>query len=362
MKLKKFFQSLFKKFFQRLFEILYGHIKLNKTKSFKYKKFKIESIYYKNRYHLNEVLYSVPNARIYTDLVEHVAIIQDNELVQNVSFQQVNSILRDESYNKVLSNGTPRLLKKFNGNILSLVQGASGNNYFHFLFDIVTKIVLANTLISNNEIDYFYLPGKKKWQTDILSELNIDKKKIIDSNKYRHIKARNILALEHPWYKKGLIQEGVNNIPEWIVLYLRERFIDKCKKFENCEYIFIDRSDSVFNRCKLINNKEIIDLLENKGFKSYRVSELSFFEQIYLFNKAKVIIGPHGAAFSNLIFSNKKLKLFEIIPSDHLSFKCKRFSQILGFEYNRINLDRIKHESGDMLLDQKTLAKILNSV
>ena len=159
-----------------------------------------------------------------------------------------------------------------------------------------------------------------------------------------------------------MIQEGVNNIPEWIVLFLRERFINKAKKFDNCEYIFIDRSDSDFNRCKLVNNKEIIEILEKKGFKSYKVSELSFFEQIYLVKKAKVIIGPHGAAFSNLIFSNKDLKLFEIIPSDHLSLKCKRFSNILGFEYNRFNLERIDDADGDMFLDKKTLTKILSSV
>ena len=79
-----------------------------------------------------------------------------------------------------------------------------------------------------------------------------------------------------------------------------------------------------------------------------------------LFNKAKVIIGPHGAAFSNLIFSKKELKLFEIIPSDHLSLKCKRFSNILGFEYNRFNLERIDQVGGDMFLDKKTLTKILN--
>ena len=362
MKFKKFFQNLFKKFFQSLFKILYGNIKFTKNKSYNYRKYKIETISYKNKYHVNEFLYSIPNSRIYTDTVEHVAIIQNNELVHNVSFQQVNSILRDETYNKVLTDGTPRLLKNFEGNILSLVQGASGNNYFHFLFDIVIKIVLANTIIPNNEINHYYLPGKKKWQIDILSELDINQNKIIDSNEYRHLKANNILALEHPWYKKGLIQEGVNNIPEWIVLFLRERFINKAKKFDNCEYIFIDRSDSDFNRCKLVNNNEIIEILEKKGFKSYKVSELSFFEQIYLFKKAKVIIGPHGAAFSNLIFSNKDLKLFEIIPSDHLSLKCKRFSNILGFEYNRFNLERIDEADGDMFLDKKTLTKILSSV
>ena len=49
------------------------------------------------------------------------------------------------------------LIKNFDGTMLSLVQGASGNNYFHFLFDIITKLKLC-ALISFNEIDFFYVP------------------------------------------------------------------------------------------------------------------------------------------------------------------------------------------------------------
>ena len=253
-------------------------------------------------------------------------------------------------------------MKKFEGNVLSLVQGGSGNNYFHFLFDIIIKIELCRNIIPLEKIDYFYMYGKEKWQLDILKVLDINEDKLIDSYKFRHIKGSNIIALEHPWYNKGLFQEGVNNLPNWIILFLRDRFINNAKKFNNSEYIYIDRSDSVFNRCKLINNDEIIHILAKNGFKSYKVSELNFYEQIYLFNKAKVIIGPHGAAFSNLIFSNKNLKLFEIIPSDHLSLKCKNFSNVLGFKYNRFMLDRVANKNGDMILDKEKLELILNSI
>ena len=99
--------------------------------------------------------------------------------------------------------------------------------------------------------DYFYVPNLSNWQKKILSLFGISETKLIDSNKYRHIKARNVLALEHPWYKKGLIQEGVNNIPEWIVLFLRERFINKAKKFKIKNYdiyvvIFITGTLSIY--------------------------------------------------------------------------------------------------------------------
>ena len=83
-------------------------------------------------------------------------------------------------------------------------------------------------------------------------------------------------------------------------------------KFNCNDKIFIDRSESQFKHCQFQNNKEIITFLNSKGFTSYKIGQLDFFEQIYLFNNAKIIIGPHGAAFSNIIFCKPKTKIIEL--------------------------------------------------
>ena len=125
MRIKKIFQNIFKKTFQLLFILLYG--KIIKDKNQQKINYKIEKI------NTNNSLYEIKNGRVYTDLVEHVAIIKDNFLLPNISYQQVHGDFKSIDFNKTLITGTPRILKKFEGNILSLVQGASGNNYFHFL-------------------------------------------------------------------------------------------------------------------------------------------------------------------------------------------------------------------------------------
>lgn len=352
MKIKKVFQNIFKKTFQFLFILLYGKIiKNQKQKKINYKKEKIST---------NNYLYEIKNGRVYTDLVEHVAIIKDNFILPEISYQQVHGEFKNIDFNKTLITGTPRLLKKFNGNVLSLVQGASGNNYFHFLFDVITKIKLCEQNINLGQIDFFYLPGITNWQKKILSVFKIYEERMINSHQYRHIQADTLFALEHPWYKKSFVQNEINEIPDWIIYFLREKFLSYEKKFNSNDKIFIDRSDSIFNHCKLINNNEIIKFLLNIGFSSYKVSELDFFEQIYLFHNAKMIIGPHGAAFSNLIFSNPGLKIIEIIPENHPSMKCKKFSEILNFDYKRIELPQIdKHKDGDMFLKIDDIEKLI---
>ena len=366
MKVNKFFQKCFKKVFQKIYILFYGEIKeFKKFDKYAFKVTKIENIFLnKNKYNLNNHIYEIPNGRVYTDTVEHVAIIQDNIIIPKISYQQIAGELKEERFNKVFSTGTPRLLKNVDGTMLSLVQGASGNNYFHFLFDIITKLKLCEQKISLDKIDFFYVPNDFDWQKKIFLIFGIGAKKLINSKTYRHVKAKNIIAIDHPWYQNGYVQNEVENIPEWIIFWLREKFLNLSKRFECSKKIFIDRSESKFNHCKLTNNNEIIEYLSTKGFESYQVGRLDFFEQIYLFNNAEIIIGPHGAAFTNLVFSNPGTNLIEIIPEDHPNKKCERFSKILNIKYTRFKKPRLKNSdaSGDMKVEIYELENILKNI
>ena len=367
MKVRKIFQKYFKEFFIKIFFLIYGRIvPLYEYDNHDYKITKIKKIILDDNTHydLPNCIYEIFNGRIYTDFVEHVAIIKKNKILRNISYQQIKGELKDVEFNKAVYSGTPRFIKYFDGTMLSLVQGASGNNYFHFLFDVVTKLKLCSQIIPLDKIDFFYVPGKLHWQIKILNLFGIHEKKLIDSHIYRHVKAKNIIAVDHPWYQKGNVQDEIVNLPTWSILWLREKFLKYSKKFQCANKIFIDRSDSKFNHCKLVNNDEVMEYLLSQGYKSYKVGELDFFEQIYLFSSAKIIIGPHGAAFTNIIFSKSGTNIVEIIPEDHPSKKCERISKILNLKYKRMNQARIfnREGSGDMLVKIDALHKILQQI
>ena len=63
---------------------------------------------------------------------------------------------------------------------------------------------------------------------------------------------------------------------------------------------------------------------------------LSFKKQIYLFKNASVVLGAHGAAFTNIVYCRPGTKIIEIIPSNHPNRKCERVSKILKLKYFRI--------------------------
>ena len=367
MKFKKYLQRLFKKVFQKLFFVLYGKIhNLKKLPQNKFIKYNLDCIKLDaGNFTLDNNIHKIINGRVYTDTVEHVAIIKDNILLHDISYQQIDGELKNSEFNKVLVTGTPRLIKKINGTVLSLVQGVSGENYFHFLFDIITKLKMCEQVITLDKIDFFYVSGNIEWQDKIFSLFDIKKNQLINSKIHRHISAPKLIALDHPWYHSGYVQNEVANLPEWIIFWLRERFIPLSKKFDCNNKIFIDRSDSKFEHCQFQNNDEIIKFLSTKGFTSYKISELDFLEQIYLFSNAKTIIGPHGAAFSNIVFCNPAANIVEILPETHNSKKCERLSSVLRLNYTKIFTPKVntnKKQFGDINFDINKMRQIIEKI
>ena len=111
-----------------------------------------------------------------------------------------------------------------------ILSKPSISNVFHWLFDILPKIKISSEYYNLKKINYFYLSELQNFQKEILSLIGLKKIKIIDSNKFRHIQSNKIIVPEHPWYLKGKILNEVNNMPIWIIKWLRKTFINKGKK------------------------------------------------------------------------------------------------------------------------------------
>ena len=84
---------------------------------------------------------------------------------------------------------------------------------------------------------------------------------------------------------------------------------------------------------KYRKNKEFVI---KKKFEIHKPETISFKNQINLFRNSSIIIGAHGAAFTNIIFCKPGTKIIEIIPKDHPNKKCQRICKILNLRYFRI--------------------------
>ena len=320
LKLKKKIQKYFKSIGYILFKILYGKVEdvidPNKQNDISTELVKIDNKFlYK--------FYKVENGRLYTDRINNTAIIKNNKIVEGPSFQYrtlnseiINAVARE---NIVLVNGTPRLQKKIKGTVLSLLTGGAGNdNYWHWIFDVLPRLAICEKKINLSSIDYFLLPdNKKKFQTESLKELGIPKEKQISSIDYRHIIADNLYITTHPVVLSENATQDIQNIPEWISPWLKEKFLkNKPKKEKKIpKKIYLDRSDSksnVKNLRSVTNENEVKKYLSDKGFEMIKLTELYFKDQALTFNNADVIVGLHGAGFANVAFCKPNTKIIEI--------------------------------------------------
>ena len=333
--IKKKIKLSYKSLRSKVFEYIHGKIRIKKNFSSIVDILQINDPKIRSFENKKYKSYIVKKARIFTDNNENVAVIKNNFLLPKLSFQQVNGRLKNIKYNLVLKKGTTSFVKKFPGTVLNLSQGGSGNNYFHFIFDIIPKIYISQNKLKK-KIDFYYVSRPQKWQIKIFKILGISKKRLIDSSKYKHIFADKIICIDHPWYHKGYIHNEVKKIPKWVILINRKIFLSKSVKFNSFKKVFLDRSTSKFNHCKIFNQSSLNDWLKKKSFGIYKPEKLSQEKQIYLFKNATTILGAHGAALTNIVFCKPGTKVIEIIPADHPNKKCERISKILKLRYFRI--------------------------
>ena len=365
MKLKKILQLGFKRSFQFLFKLFYGDIKFNQNLEIvKYLiRKKIINIKSDIKGTKDYYTYKIKNGRVYTDCVENVSIISGKNLIGEVSYQQISGELKDPSNNIVLKKGTPSIKKRFNGQVLTIVQGASGNTYGHWLLEMLPKIKMCSEHYPIKDINYLYTPTLEDYQKESLSVLNIDENMIIDSKKYKHIQADELLAVVHPSYHKGYILEQFKFQPTWVIEWLRKTYLPYAKKFKANKKVFLDRRDSLHSHCQFQNEKEISDYLINeKGFVKYQLTKLSFFEKIFLFNNAEIIFGAHSSGLMNLVFCKPQTKIIEVKPAFHPNTVSKRISDINNLDYRLIETKKVrenKDNSGDIYLPMDELKNYL---
>ena len=317
--LKKKIKNLYKSLIINLFFLVYKKPKINKNRTDKTEKiFNVKLD--KEKYQIFEL----KKGRVFTDTNDTTAYITKNNYISESSLQYkkfdfINSKNQNILYNETLKKGTPKLKKKINGNVLSLVSGgASRDNFTHWLTDVIPRINIYKQKFNFKKIDKFYVPSAKhKFQLESLSYFGILKKNIITSEKFKHIEANKLYATSHPCLHKPTM------VKKWSLNYLNRIYKNKIYS-SKYQKIFIHRDQlklidkknlNKFSGYRiLLNENEIKNYLSSIDFAIIKPENYSFSEQIKIFSSAKYVVGLYGAAMMMLTFCKKKTTILEIKP------------------------------------------------
>lgn len=195
--------------------------------------------------------------------------------------------------------------------VLAIISSPGQQCYYHWLLQVIPRLkILSDSRLSYDKIYVYADNFKHHWQKDalytVMDYLGISREKLLFVGKDFIVEAKKLLVPSVPWVPSK--PDFWNSKLEWYRQFFKDVFVKEIKKIS--KHIFISRSKAQYRR--ISNEVALMDLLSKKGFVSYCLEDLSISEQASLFNNAEVIIGPHGAGWTNLIFCKQGTQIIEI--------------------------------------------------
>lgn len=200
----------------------------------------------------------------------------------------------------------------------------SASNYFHWTCQLLPRVKLLQEYgVDWSKINKILIPQiRGDFVKQSLAILGVPLDKLIEQEKHHVL---NFDSLIIPCKANTHI-----HLSRWSIEFLRESFL-KDGNQKPTDNIYIARRES-FGR-NLKNEEEVLKVLKEHDFKVIFCEDYSITEQAEIFNRAKCIVAPHGAALANLAYCQPKTKVIEIFNHTYKSNLYWNFANILGLNY-----------------------------
>jgi tetratricopeptide (TPR) repeat protein len=257
-------------------------------------------------------------------------VTPDNSLLADVSRQYPGALpgcqKQDPTEHRIFERKNLPPLTEIDGTV-AVLAGLSGNVYFHWMVDILPRLeILRQAGINWEEIDYFLVNSiREPFQRETLARLGIPEAKIIESDRYPHISATQLIVPSFPGHLGWL--------EPWALTFLRQAFLNSVppSSGDRPERIYIRRHNTRNRR--LINEEKVIEFLAQFGFEPIEPESLSFAEQIAVFSQAKIIVAPHGSGLTNLVFCRPGTQAIELVSPHYIRPYYAVICQLLGLSH-----------------------------
>ncbi len=258
---------------------------------------------------------NIPYGRFMGENRGGAVITPTNKILEDVSQEYFN-------YASFALKSPPHLV--YERNNVAVLQSYLGINYFHFFFDVAARIHLLQQ--SGIPISKYITTSTQPYQDELLNLLGIPRMKRIESNERLHLRANQLFVPSYTGSFRGLI-------PRWACNYLRSQLLEQRKVEPLQEYRRIYISRALATHRKIVNEIEMLCLLSFYGFKPVFLELESVERKIQIFNSAEVVISPHGAGLTNLIFCKPGTKVLEIFNPNWMLPSFWMISHYMNLDY-----------------------------
>jgi Glycosyltransferase 61 len=221
-------------------------------------------------------------------------------------------------------------------------------NYFHWMFDALPKIHLLDRA-GYKEIR-LYLQVTENLQQETLDLLGVRAERVIDARRHKFVRASElvvpnyvdrvgackVLETKHRNGRREVIVGNLDScvgVSDWICGFLRSKFLDVGNgRSRTPSRVYVSRADATKTR-GIKHETRFFEQIERWGFERVVLSEMTFRDQLNLFKNADVVIAPHGAGLTNLVFCTSGAKCLELFSPSYVSDLYAVLSAVLGIDY-----------------------------
>lgn len=187
-------------------------------------------------------------------------------------------------------------------------MAVSDGNYFHWLVDAMSRFFILERIYNPAEIDQVLVPPLKyDFHWDGLACLGFDQTRIIELSALECIEFECLLASTTPRGTSSVL------VPGWIVDSYEKTLKQTAKNVNSTagRLIYVSRRDAPSRM--FLNEEEVCEFLEGRGFDIVEMSPLDLVNKIAVFRDANVIISQTGAGLTNLMFCRESPTVIELI-------------------------------------------------
>jgi hypothetical protein len=240
------------------------------------------------------------------------------------------------------------------GNYFSLIL-YWGLGYYHWFNDVLT-LLYQNLELLPSDTRFIISAGASSHHLQTLDLLGIN------GNRRLVFDGSQEWKLESLWLSPPAAHP--DNQTPGALQWLRESLLATFSPLATLpdHRLYISRR---FARSRAVTNEqELLPILQAYGFLVLHAEQMPFIEQVEIFRRASVVIGPHGAGLTNLIFAPKGTRVLEFFEPTEVRRCYWALCRELGHDY-RFHLGGTGAQRGmepDIILDPSALELALRNL
>ncbi len=213
-------------------------------------------------------------------------------------------------------------------------------NYYHWMTECIPRLCILDACFpeARRRAGAVITPPLSPFIVESLQCCGFWREKLMPADRTTHIEAETLYVPSLPG--------GVGNPPPWAIRFLRETFMGLRQKLGGQPTkLYVGRRGSTWR--SVLNEDLLAAELARCGFTELRTGEMSIAEQVTAFANAQVIVAPHGAALTNLLWCSPGTLVVELFPASYVNMTNFSVAEAVGAEYRYIICENGDKSAGD---------------